>query len=387
MIFSRILFDLARRNVRLHFLRSLLAAVGIVIGVLAITAMGIMGSTLQLSVSSQLSEGANALVIYPKAVSGDDGGITERQVRDIKLAAGANTVIPIHAGSDRIAVGSTSGYAAIYALDPGDIEDIAEVADGVSLRGGEGALVGPTLASEYDMRVGSRIAVGREDTRIKTVRVVGILEESGFSGTMMTDSGIIVSDTWFTSTYGDSGYDMVQVVVDDINDIDRVKDSIETKMNRREETVTVWDSRAFLDMINEALGNISLFVMAIGGISLIVAAVSIFNVMLMSVSERIKEIGILRSIGVQKHEISLIFLYEAAILGVAGSAVGALVSLIGGYALVSVMFQDTTYFFAPQTLLYAPLGMAIGIIVCVLSGVYPAIRAAKLNPIEALGAE
>jgi len=61
MIFSRILFDLATRNVRLHFLRSLLAAVGIVIGVLAITAMGMMGSTLQLSVSSQLSEGANTL--------------------------------------------------------------------------------------------------------------------------------------------------------------------------------------------------------------------------------------------------------------------------------------------------------------------------------------
>jgi putative ABC transport system permease protein len=235
------------------------------------------------------------------------------------------------------------------------------------------------------MRVGSRIALGSEGGR--SLRVVGILKASGFSGTMMTDNAIVVSENTFTSIYGDKGYSMVEVVVKDISSIDRVKESIESKMNRREDTVMVWDSRAFLDMIGETLGNISLFVMAIGGISLIVAAVSIFNVMLMSVSERIKEIGILRSIGVQKHEISLIFLYEAVILGFAGSLVGALVSLAGGYLLVSFIFQDTTFFFAPQTLMYVPVGMGIGIAVCLLSGVYPALRAARLNPIEALGAE
>ena len=125
---------------------------------------------------------------------------------------------------------------------------------------------------------------------------------------MRTDNAIVVAENTFTSIYGDKGYSMVQIVVKDLSAIDRVKESIESKMNRREDTVTVWDSRAFLDMVNQALGSISLFVMAIGGISLIVAAVSIFNVMLMSVSERIKEIGILLSTGVQKHEISLIFL-------------------------------------------------------------------------------
>jgi len=385
MIFSRILFDLATRNVRLHFLRSLLAAVGIVIGVLAITAMGMMGSTLQLSVSSQLSEGANTLVVYPYMTTGSDEGITERQLRDIKLSAGTNPVIPIMSGSDRIAVGSEDGYASVYGLDPCDIGEIAEVDRGVSVRGGEGALVGPALAREYDMRVGSRITLGSEGGR--SLRVVGILKESGFSGAMMTDNAIVVAENTFTSIYGDKGYSMVQIVVKDLSAIDRVKESIESKMNRREDTVTVWDSRAFLDMVNQALGSISLFVMAIGGISLIVAAVSIFNVMLMSVSERIKEIGILRSIGVQKHEISLIFLYEAVILGVAGSFVGALVSLLGGYLLISFMFGDTTFFFAPQTLVYIPVGMGIGIGVCLLSGVYPALRAARLNPIEALGAE
>lgn len=385
MIFSGILFELATRNVRLHFLRSLLAAVGIVIGVLAITAMGMMGSTLQLSVSSQLSEGANTLVVYPYMTSSSDVGITERQLREIKLSAGTNPVIPIMSGSDRVAVGSKSGYASVYGLDPGDIGEIAEVDRGVSIRGGEGALVGPALAREYDMRVGSRITLGSEGGR--SLRVVGILKESGFSGAMMTDNAVLVSQNTFTSFYGDKGYNMVQVVVKDLSSIDRVKESIESKMNRREDTVVVWDSRAFLDMVNEALGSISLFVMAIGGISLIVAAVSIFNVMLMSVSERIKEIGILRSIGVQKHEISLIFLYEAVILGVAGSFVGALVSLIGGYLLVSFMFGETTFFFAPQTLVYVPVGMGIGIGVCLLSGVYPALRAARLNPIEALAAE
>ncbi|QYZ79580.1 ABC transporter permease [Methanofollis formosanus] len=386
MASSGILFDMAKRNVRLHLVRSLLAAIGIVIGVLAITAMGMMGAALQQAVTSDLSAGADSLMIYPKIAAGDGGGITERQLRDIKMAAGPNQVVPIMSGTDRIAVGSETGYAQIYGLDPGDLDAVTEVETGVAFRGSAGALVGPTLAREYDMRVGSRLTLGKEGEE-RTVRVVGILKESGFSGTMMTDNAVLVPERWYTAAYGDDGYDMVQVAVSDLGEIDRVKERVEDRMNRREETVTIWDSRAFLEMVQEALGSISLFVMAIGGISLVVAAVSIFNVMLMSVNERIKEIGILRSLGAQKHEITLLFLYEAVILGLIGAGAGALLSLGGGYLLILLMVQDTAYFFTAQTLLYVPFGMGVGVVICLLSGVYPALRAAALNPVDALSAE
>jgi putative ABC transport system permease protein len=127
--------------------------------------------------------------------------------------------------------------------------------------------------------------------------------------------------------------------------------------------------------------------MSIAGISLLVAAVSIFNVMLMSVTERIHEIGILRSIGTQKNEILRMFIYEAAILGFVGAAIGAIFSLGIGYLVVLAMVGSTRYFFAWGSLSYIPTAMAVGMVVCLFSGVYPAWKASNLDPIEALRAE
>ena len=84
------------------------------------------------------------------------------------------------------------------------------------------------------------------------------------------------------------------------------------------------DSKATLASIYATFGTVTTFVTAIGGISMIVAGVSIFNIMMMSVNERIKEIGIMRSIGTQKKEVMSMFIYEAAIIGVAGSLIGGL---------------------------------------------------------------
>jgi len=142
-----------------------------------------------------------------------------------------------------------------------------------------------------------------------------------------------------------------------------------------------------LENITETLGTMTTFVMAIAGISLLVAAVSIFNVMMMSVTERIREIGILRSIGTQKGEVRKMFIYESAILGGLGAAIGAVASLTIGWVVVLAMVGSTEYFFAPASLVYVPFAMAIGFITCVLSGVYPAWNASNLDPIEALRAE
>jgi putative ABC transport system permease protein len=176
-------------------------------------------------------------------------------------------------------------------------------------------------------------------------------------------------------------------MVREIDKIDDVKESIEKNLNGRKKTVEIMDLRGLIESINSIIGTVSLVVTGIAGISLVVAAVSIFNVMMMSVNERIREIGILKSIGVKRGEISRMFLYEAAILGFIGSLIGGVLSLLGGGVLILLVLQDISFLFAPPALLNVVWGMVVGTGVCVLSGVYPAWKAAKLSPIVALAAE
>lgn len=81
------------------------------------------------------------------------------------------------------------------------------------------------------------------------------------------------------------------------------------------------------------------------------------------------------------------FLYEAFILGIVGSALGGVASLVIGYSVVSAMIGSTAYFFLPASLIYVPAGMIIGMAVCIVSGLYPAWSASNLDPIEALRSE
>jgi len=104
----------------------------------------------------------------------------------------------------------------------------------------------------------------------------------------------------------------------------------------------------------------------------------------MSVTERIKEIGIMRSIGAQRKEVMSMFIYEALILGIVGSVIGGLLSLLGGYAVSSMMLQTTKYLLVPSSLISIVYGVSFGIIVSLVCGMYPAWRAANLNPIDAL---
>jgi len=198
------------------------------------------------------------------------------------------------------------------------------------------------------------------------------------------DYGIVVDSRWFEQSYSPDGYDLVIVKVRDLNQINDVKAAIERQLNRRDTIVDVIDTKAVLETILTAFGQISTFTTAIGGISLIVAGVSILNIMLMSVTERIKEIGVLRSIGTQKHEVRRMFLYEALILGLIGSSIGGVLSIIGGYAVSMVMLQTTQYLFVPSSLIHILYGIAFGIGTSLISGFYPAWKASNLNPIEAL---
>ena len=132
-----IFFDLSVRSVRLNFLRSVLASVGIVIGVVAISAMGMLGANMQLQVKSQLSSNANTIVISPDTVrigppgtfvfsqSSSQSGITKSQLTQIRTAVGSDgMVIPIISNSTNYIINSVPGRGSLYAMEPNDHREI-----------------------------------------------------------------------------------------------------------------------------------------------------------------------------------------------------------------------------------------------------------------------
>lgn len=391
-----IFWEIAKRNIRIHLLRSSLAMLGIVIGVVAIASMGILGNSLVLTVSDSLQTVGDSVIVTPhvgRTMGGFNGGaggsssisITEQNFLQIKRVSAPNVAIPVLQTSDRmkLGVGSDDIVTIIYGLNPDDVPDLLNLKEGGYSRGESGCLVGSTFARDNNVKVGSRIAIGTDGNK-GTLRVTGIIEERGMAFDVSTDSAIVVTKNWFDQAYNRNDYDKVVVKVKNLDDLPAVKTAIENQMNKRDKIVDVVDTRKTMETIFEAFGQITTFVSAIGGISMLVAGVSILNIMMMSVTERIKEIGIMRSIGAQRKEVMSMFIYEALILGIVGSLIGGIMSLLGGYVISSVLIQTTKYLFVPSSLIYIVYGVSFGIVISLICGIYPAWRAANLNPIDAL---
>jgi putative ABC transport system permease protein len=392
-----IFWEIAKRNLRIHLLRSTLAMLGIVIGVVAIASMGILGNTLVLSVSDSLHTVGDSVIVSPYAGGGSGFGqgggsggstslkITDQQFQQIKRAIAPNIAIPVLQTADimKLGVGSDTIVAPIYGLSPDDVPNLLNLKAGSYSRSDSGCLVGSKFADDHNVKVGSRISIGTDGDK-GTLRVTGIIEERGISFDISTDSAIVVTQNWFDTTYNRNDYDTVVVKVNLGVDSAVVKTTIEKQMNKRDKVVTVMDSKATLATIFSAFGAVTTFVTAIGGISMIVAGVSIFNIMMMSVTERIKEIGIMRSIGTQKREVMSMFMFEAAILGTVGSIIGGLLSILAGYAISALLLNTTKYLFVWSSAIPIIEGVFFGIIISLACGIYPAWKAANLSPIEAL---
>jgi putative ABC transport system permease protein len=392
-----IFWEIAKRNLRIHLLRSTLAMLGIVIGVVAIASMGILGNSLVLSVSDSLHTVGDSVIVSPYSggasgfgQGGAGGGstslkITDQQFQQIKRAVAPNIAIPVLQTSDimQLGVGSDTIVAPIYGLNPDDVPKLLNLKAGSYSRSDSGCLVGSKFADDHNVKVGSRISIGTDGNK-GTLRVTGIIEERGISFDISTDSAIVVTQNWFDTSYNRNDYDTVVVKVNQGVDSAVVKTTIEKQMNKRDKVVSVMDSKATLATIFSAFGAVTTFVSAIGGISMIVAGVSIFNIMMMSVTERIKEIGIMRSIGTQKREVMSMFMYEAAILGIVGSVIGGGLSFLAGYAVSALLLNTTKYLLVWSSAIPIFEGVCFGVVISLACGIYPAWKAANLSPIDAM---
>ena len=405
-----IFFQLSIRSVKLNFLRSILASIGIVIGVVAISTMGMLGTNMQLQVKDQLSSSANTVVITADAVrmgppgsggstsSSEKSGVTKVQLSKIRAAVGTNgTVIPIYSSNTEFTSGNIPARGMIYGMDPDDATEFLTIGNGSTIRSINEALVGYTLAETLGIEVGDRIKIssasagspeGSSSASRASIKIVGIIDTRGtVADSVSTDNGIVVSREWYVAQYGGKDiYNQVNVIVDDTDKIPEIEAAIDTSLNTdpKKPAVRISDASSQLDTISSTLETLTTFVLAIGGISLLVAAVSIFNVMMMSVNERVQEIGILLSIGTETGEVKRMFMYEAVILGILGAGLGGMMSLVIGYSVVDAMMGTTEFFFLADSLIYIPEGMLVGMVVCVISGFYPAWRASNMDPIDAL---
>lgn len=383
-----IFVDFAVRNLRRNWFRSLLAIIGIIIGVLSISSMGILGNGIVLSVSESFTAVGDSIVVSPHAGMGFNGPsaavtndrLSEQQIIELSRAVSPNKVIPIYTGADRVTYGNQKGVASIYGMDPADMPTLVTVKDGIYLRGNSGAMIGSTIADQLKVKVGSKVILG--DGTV--LPIVAILKERGLGFDINPDNALIVSRQWFSEHYNVKGYNQAIVKVTDLNEVVPVKQAIEKRFNQKDKIVDVYDTRSILDSILGVFNQISTFTTVIGGISLLVAGISILNIMMMSVTERIREIGIMRSLGTRKSEVRWMFIYEALILGFIGSLIGGVLSFGGGYVVSLFMLQTTKYLFYPSSLISIVYGMGFGVGISVLSGLYPAWKASNLNPIDAL---
>ncbi len=369
-------FQLARRNLMRNKARSSLAIIGIVIGVMAISSIGVFGESLKATVMENFQNVANEVIVTPAYSSGYTS-IDRSTVTKIEKMPFVDRAMPVKTELGSISVRGERGALTVYGMDESAVKDLFKAEKG-SIRLKGDCVVGKHVAERFKLRAGSKIILGGEEFRVSA-----ILKEEGARFDINPNNAVILSIKGFNKIFS-RDYSIIIVKLKSIENVDSFKELVKKTINSREKKVSVFELRMVLERIEKTFKQITLFLMAIAGVSLLVAGVSILNIMLMSTLERTKEIGVMRAIGAYSETILKIFLLEALILGLFGSVIGSALSIAGGYAIDMLILGSAKYVFTPQAALYLLEGFLFGVITAVLSGLYPAWKASRLEPIEAL---
>jgi putative ABC transport system permease protein len=239
------------------------------------------------------------------------------------------------------------------------------------------------------------IAVGFQQRRVN-LRVIGVLETKGSGAFGNQDSVILVPLTTFQrkiftfrTPRGTQNVSIIYVqLVDDTKEtrdaaIDKLGNLLRQRHRVTQDDFSITSQEDILQTANQVTGVFTIFLGGIAGISLVVGGIGIMNIMIVSVTERTREIGIRKAVGAKRRDILMQFLVEAMVVSILGGAVGVLVGFLFSRGISQLNFngQKIEALITPQAILLAfTVSAAIGL----FFGIYPAMRAARLNPIDAL---
>ena len=401
MLFS--VFLLALRSVQRNMLRSFLTILGIVIGVSAVITMVTLGNGATQAIQTQISSlGTNLLMVRPGQRGfggGGGGGVAQFIEADAEAIAaeigGVAAVAPQGTTSVTVVANGRSWATSVtgssnawfdtgnWRLASGRIFEADEQRAGAAV-----CIVGETVRREiYGGTVG-QTGLGQE-LRVKqfSCNVVGILASKGQGGMGDQDDTVVVPlHTLQRRVTGTHKVGALLVSMQEGSDSGPLKASLRQLLRERrklsagdEDNFNIFDTQQLAETLSSTTKVLTTLLGAVAAVSLLVGGIGIMNIMLVSVTERTREIGLRLAIGALEREVLLQFLIEAVVLSALGGLVGIVIATAASFGLSRWM--DVPFAFAPSiNLLSLLFSAAIG----VLFGYFPARRAARLDPIEAL---
>ncbi|MBX3599626.1 MAG: ABC transporter permease [Rubrivivax sp.] len=392
---------LALREIRRNLLRSFLTILGIVIGVAAVITMVTIGQGATKAVSDQITSlGTNLLMVRPGQRLGpgrDAAGSPPFRQADAEAiaaqVAGVRAVAP-QASSGGIAVYGARNWSTVvqgttnawfetnnWTLADGRAFEEAEQRAGAAV-----CVIGATVRRELfgaEEPVGSRLRV-----RNLSCEVVGLLQGKGQGGIGQDQDDVVVMpiNTVQRRLTGNLNVGTLLVSMHDGVDAEAVKADLTRLLRERrklaesdENNFNVLDTKQLADTLSGTTQVMTMLLGAVAAVSLLVGGIGIMNIMLVSVTERTREIGIRLAIGALGHEVLLQFLIEAVVLAALGGLVGILIATAASVVLTGVM--GVPYVFDLGINL---LSFGFAALIGIVFGYFPARRAARLDPIEAL---
>lgn len=383
-------------------LRSLLTMLGIIIGVAAVIALVSIGNGVKQDIEDSISSlGSNLLVVLPGAprtpgARPSQGSMKSLKISDYEAIAkleGVKAASPMTNGS-YVVIYQNKNWTTSVAGVNSNFQDVNNwtmtsgrfFSDKNVQNRERVAVVGQTVVKNL---FADEDPVGKE-IRVKNIpfRVIGVLKSKG-NGTMGNDQDDTVLIPYTTSMERVEGIDYlrrVYVVAKDDGGIDRLQADIENLLRVRHnikdtnlDDFNIQNMKSIMETVAQTTGTFTLFLGAVAAISLVVGGIGIMNIMLVSVTERTREIGVRKALGATYSVIVTQFLIEAVVISLIGGFIGIAFG-IGASKVIGMVSGMSTIVSVPTIIMSFAFSMAIGLIF----GIYPARKAAKLNPIDAL---
>jgi len=381
-----LIFNMALQRIRAAKVRSGLTMLGIIIGVAAVVGLISVGQGAQQGIDQSLATlGANQISVTSTTAT----GLTEQDAEALAEIEGVLRVSTEVRGPGSVSFGSKQENFTIIGVSQGYV-DVAnpDVAIGSFLSIATSAQTGRTvvLSAKAADRIDLTPSDIGQEVSINGIafQIIGVLDDADGFG---SGGQVFVTQTVARSLFAKSPYvSLIRIQAVSKEAVSPVEYRVEQFLrfskgvkSDDEATFTIFNQAALQDTIETVTGTLGLLITGIAGISLVVGGIGIMNIMLVSVRERTREIGVRRAIGARQSQILAQFLMEAVVLSVMGGIIGLIIGQLASFGLSRLGNWD--FFIDPATV---ALALGFSAVVGIVFGVWPARTAAKLQPVDAL---